>query len=236
MKVDDKMHKAQVAILHALLFRPAAGFAELQQASKLSSDHFAFHLKKMLEQKVVYKNKKGLYELTTAGKEYANRFDTDERIIERQPKVGVLLLIEQEDGRSLYQQRLKQPFYGFWGRPTGKVRWGETILEGAARELMEETGLEAKLRLQEIYHKLDFDKETSKLLEDKIFFVVHGTRPQGSLLADFDGGHNAWLTLEELLAQEKVFDSVRDGYLAISKSGGELKFTEHNHFYTTDQY
>jgi len=234
MKVDDKMHKAQVAILHALLFRPAAGFAELQKASKLSSDHFSFHLKKMLEQDVVRKNSKGQYELTMAGKEYANRFDTDERVVERQPKVCVLLLIEREDGRMLCQQRLKQPFYGFWGRPTGKVRWGETIIQGAARELMEETGLEADLQLKEIYHKIDINKDTNKLLEDKIFFTVHGINPRGEMLEEFDGGRNAWFTLEEVLAQDKVFDGMSRGHQTATQS--ELLFNERNHYYTTDQY
>ena len=57
------------------------------------------------------------------------------------------MIIENSEGKFLAQQRLKQPFYGFWGRPTGKVGWGETILETAARELMEETGLTADLRV-----------------------------------------------------------------------------------------
>lgn len=234
MKVHDKMHKAQVAILHALLFRPAASFAQLQKASGLSSDHFSFHLKQMLEQEVVHKNKQGHYELTVQGKEYANRFDTDQRVVERQPKVCVLLLIEREDGRLLCQQRLKQPFYGFWGRPTGKVRWGETIMEGAARELMEETGLEAELKLKEVYHKIDFNQDTGELLEDKIFFIVHGTHPRGEMCKEFDGGRNEWFTLEEVSAQDKVFDGMKDGYLSIQRN--ELAFAEQNHYYTSEQY
>ncbi|HSX28856.1 MAG TPA: NUDIX hydrolase [Candidatus Saccharimonadales bacterium] len=234
MNINDTMHPAQVAILHALLFRPSAGFAELQKASELSSDHFAFHLKKMLEQQLIHKNTDNHYELTIEGKEYANRFDTDERVVERQPKVAVLLLIEHQDGRLLYQQRLKQPFYGFWGRPTGKIRWGETITEAAARELMEETGLEADLEFRAIYHKLDFDKESNKLLEDKIFFTVYGSNPRGELAEHFDGGRNAWLSLEEVQAQEKVFEGMKDGYLTAKNKN--LTFKEKSHFYTRDQY
>jgi len=234
MKVDDKMHQAQVAILHALLFRPAAGFAELQKASELESDHFNFHLKKMLEQEIIKKNAHGQYELTIAGKEYANRFDTDERVVERQPKVAVLLLIIREDGRMLCQQRLKQPFYGFWGRPTGKIRWGETILECAARELMEETGLTADLTMQGVYHKIDINQETKKLLEDKIFFIVHGQNPQGDMLEEFDGGRNAWLSFEEVSSEEKVFDGMGEGYLTTTSD--ELTFREKTHYYTPDQY
>lgn len=230
------MHPAQVAILHALLFRPSANFAELQKASELTSDHFNFHLKQMIEQKLVRKNSDGAYTLTTSGKEYANRFDTDERVVERQPKVAVLLRVQREDGKMLCQQRLKQPFYGFWGRPTGKIRWGETILETAARELMEETGLEADLKLTQIYHKIDRDKESGELLEDKIFFSVVGTHPRGELKETFDGGRNAWLSLEEAMAQEKVFDGLADGYLAPKSAPGDISFKESVHAYTREQY
>jgi 8-oxo-dGTP pyrophosphatase MutT (NUDIX family) len=234
MKITDTMHPAQVAILHALLFRASANFAELQKASKLSSDHFNFHLKQMIEQKLVVKNTSGAYSLTPAGKEYANRFDTDERVVERQPKVAVLLLIENADGRLLCQQRLKQPFYGFWGRPTGKIRWGETILEAAARELMEETRLEADLKFKKIYHKLDYNKETGELLEDKIFFIIHGTHPRGELQKEFDGGRNEWFSAEEVEKQEKVFEGVNSAYMDIRTE--ELQFQEKNHYYTSEQY
>lgn len=234
MKITDTMHPAQVAILHALLFRASASFAELQKASELSSDHFNFHLKQMIEQKLVTKNNDGAYLLTPAGKEYANRFDTDERVVERQPKVAVLLLIENADGRLLCQQRLKQPFYGFWGRPTGKIRWGETILQAAARELMEETNLEADLTFKKVYHKLDYNKETNELLEDKIFFIIHGTNPRGELRKEFDGGRNEWFSADEVNQQEKVFEGVNKAYDDIRLK--EIRIEEKNHYYTSDQY
>ncbi|MGD8374380.1 MAG: NUDIX hydrolase [Candidatus Woesebacteria bacterium] len=205
MKINDTMHTAQVAILRALLFAPDASFAQLQKASKLSSDHFNFHLKRMIEQDVVKKNERGNYLLTTHGKEYANRFDTDERIIEKQPKIAVCLKIMRDDGLLLVQQRLKHPYYGYWCRPTGKVRWGESILQTAARELMEETGLEADFVLEELYHKQDFNKETGGLLEDKMFFMIACNNTRGDLIVEFEGGRNAWMTPEDYASQEFTF-------------------------------
>lgn len=234
MNVNDTMHPAQVAILHALLFRPHATFAELQKASALSSDHFNFHLKKMIEQELVHKNKDGHYTLTVAGKEYANRFDTDARVVERQPKVAVLLVVENQDGTWLCQQRLKQPYFGFWGRPTGKIRYGETIMEGAARELLEETGLTADLEFKGIYHKMDYREDTGELLEDKIFFTVYGTNPQGELLEEFEGGRNAWLSIEEIEGLEKAFEGIgRESFVV--RDGGTT-FKERRHEYTPEQY
>lgn len=234
MKTTDTTHPAQVAILHVLLFRPSASFAQLQKASKLSSDHFSFHLKKMLDKEVIAKDAASRYVLTPKGKEYANQFDTDARKVEKQPKVAVLLLIEHEDGRLLCQQRLKQPYYGFWGRPTGKVQFGESILTAGARELMEETGLEADLSLKEVYHKLDYNRETEELLEAKLFFVLHGTNARGELLEEFEGGRNAWMTLSEVHRQDKVFDGLEDAYRQIGAS--HLGFTESKHYYAPTDY
>lgn len=207
MSIEKQLHPAHVAILHVLLFRPTARFAELQKASKLNSDHFNFYLKQLLDEALVVKNKEGLYHLTPKGKEFSNRFDTDERKVERQPKVAVCLMIERDDGKQLVQLRLKQPYYGYWGRPTGKIKWGETILQAAARELMEETGLEADLSYHSIYHKSDFNQETGELLEDKIFFMVNCLNPRGKLIEDFEGGRNAWMTNQEYADQKLTFGS-----------------------------
>jgi 8-oxo-dGTP pyrophosphatase MutT (NUDIX family) len=228
------MHPAQVAILHALLFRPSATFAELQKASALTSDHFTFHLKQMAEQGLVEKVAAKRYVLTAAGKEYANRFDTDARTIERQPKVSALLAIKNHENKWLCQQRLKQPYYGFWGRPSGKIRYGETVLECAARELLEETGLTADLQFQGIYHKMDYNQQTGELLEDKIFFTVVGANPRGELQELFEGGRNAWLSLHEMRGLDKAFDGLASGIEKIES--GRLTFEERRHEYLPEQY
>lgn len=234
MSIEQKVHQAQVAILHVLLFKPDAGFAELQKASGLTSDHFTFHIKQLLEQDFVAKNKDGKYHLTIRGKEFSNRFDTDARVVERQPKVAVCLIIHDTQGRTLMQQRLKQPYYGWWGRPTGKIRWGETILQAAARELMEETSLEADLEFLGVYHKMDFNQETGKLLEDKIFFNIAGTNPRGTLQVDFEGGRNQWMTSGEIKAQEHSFVKPED--IGQTADAGRQVFVEARHDYSPSDY
>jgi 8-oxo-dGTP pyrophosphatase MutT (NUDIX family) len=229
MSIDKELHPAHVAILHVLLFRPEARFAELQKASELTSDHFNFYLKQLLDEDFVTKNERGAYHLTQKGKEFANRFDTDERKVERQPKVAVCLMIRREDGTQLLQQRLKQPYYGYWGRPTGKIRWGETILEAAARELMEETGLEADLEFEQVYHKMDYNKETGALLEDKIFFIIGGTNAHGTLIEEFEGGRNAWMTQAEYDAQPLSFG----GDFA---KPDDFSIRENRHEYASENY
>jgi 8-oxo-dGTP diphosphatase len=226
MSHEVKIHEAQTSILRELLFLPAAGFAELQKPTALTSDHFTFHINRLVELGLVEREVRGRYRLSTAGKEYANRLDTDNNTVERQPKCAVLLLIERErDGRQefVFQQRLKHPYFGFWGRPTGKIRWGETIVETAARELMEETGLEAEHRILGVYHEHTFEAGSDELLEDKIFFYVHCTHARGELKESFEGGRNAWMTLDEVKTQPKQFGNFGVG-MDILK--GKMTFLE----------
>ena len=60
------------------------------------------------------------------------------------PKLGVSASIWR-DGKVLLVQRAKPP-KGIWAFPGGHVEPGETLAEGAARELMEETGMTADFR------------------------------------------------------------------------------------------
>lgn len=204
-------HEAQMKLLRQLLLSSTSKFSVLAEATGLTSDHANFHIKQLMEAGFVERVPKsyGEYRLTTKGKEYANRMDTDENVMEKQPKLSVVLDIVNSEGKHLQQERLKQPYYGYWGRPTGKIRWGETMLEAAARELMEETGLEADLTVLGFYHKLDYDAD-GNFLEDKYFCVVRGINPRGELLSESDGQRNEWLTNEEFLAKEKNFGGLEE--------------------------
>lgn len=204
MSYEPDVHEAQMTILRELLFVDERPFSALRRATDLESDAFNFHLKKLIEHDYVSKRPTGRYGLTVRGKTYANRMDTDDGTIEKQAKLSVVLIVEDEQGRQLFQERLKQPYYGYWGHPTGKIRWGETMLAAAARELEEETGLSADLKVVGLFHKMDYDKSTHELREDKYFCIVHGTKPQGDL-QDSEGCHNEWLTIEAFLQYDKRF-------------------------------
>ena len=209
MTHEAQIHEAQTKILRELLFLPETNFAELQRVSGLESDHAKFHIKRLVE--LGYIDKEGSqYRLSVKGKEYANKLDTDAGVIERQPKVAVMLVVERERGgvkEYLLQQRRKHPYYGFWGSPTGKIRWGESIHEAAIRELKEETNLEGSFEYRCIFHERVRHADTGEMVEDKIFHMMFCDNVRGELLVDFDGGRNVWRTMESMHSETKTYKS-----------------------------
>lgn len=208
LKVD--IHAAQTMILRELLFLPSARYSDLQKPTKLTSDHFNFHIARLIDLGLVKKVKRGEYKLTVQGKEYANRIDTDNNTLERQPKSAVIFALERKNGNEieyLFQQRKKNPYYDFWGFPSGKVRWGENVVETARRESLEETGLDANFEIRSVYHEIVKDAASGKVIEDKIFFIIIGRNVEGALITDFEGGHNEWLTPEQALAKPKKYQT-----------------------------
>ena len=60
------------------------------------------------------------------------------------PKVAAAVLVEQ-NGRVLLVRRAGEPFRGCWSLPAGFVNGGEDPAEAAARECLEETGLNVRV-------------------------------------------------------------------------------------------
>ena len=205
MKTETDLHPVQFEILKFLLFRCASRFSQLNTLD-LPTDHFNFHLKALVTEGLVEKNGEK-YDLTIKGKEFGNRLDTDNAGVEKQAKVSVLIVCVDED-KYLVQQRLKQPYFGYYGFFGGKIKYGDTPLETVKRELKDETGLTAaKITLVSLKHKMDYSK-TGELLEDKYFFIFKVEGVKGKLIEEFEGGRNLWLTKSEILKLPNLFDGV----------------------------
>lgn len=231
--MDSKIHPTQNIILRDLLFTPEAGYSKLQKSSGLESDHFKFHIGRLVELEYIEKTTAGKYKLTAKGKEYANKLDTAVGKIERQPKSAVIIVALNNEGKFLLQERLKHPYFGFWGYPGGKIRWGETILAAGARELYEETGLKGDISYQGVYHEHVIQAETGNILEDKIFHVVSAINLSGELRPVFDGGRNEWLSENELAGKEKKYASCD---IETRVGTGKISFIEAVQVYTKEEF
>lgn len=235
MSLEVQIHDAQTLILRKLLFSEKARFAELQQVTHLESDHFKFHLKRLVELGYVEATAKGQYRLTLLGKEYANKLDTDSNTIERQPKSAVILIIQktnQQDGEYLFQERLKQPYFGYVGFPTGKIRWGESVFETAARELLEETGLTADFQHIGVWHERVYEKRSGIQLEDKIFHMMLGRNPRGEMKPKFEGGKNYWQKRDKIDANKRFYNHLIEDYFLTGKG----RFREDVSYYDSEKF
>lgn len=203
----DNLHPLQMVMLNKIMTLPEARFRDLKIVG-LSTDHQSYHIKALIKANLLAKATSGKYILTLQGKEYAGRMDEHTGKIETQGKRGVLVRLSKKEGNDtlyLVNKRLKQPFYGYVGFNTGKVKEGEAIYAAAARELREETGFSAELHLVAIKHFLDY-KENGDFLRDIYFYVFNAFEPQGELLVapEGEGLENFWITLDEL-KKEKTF-------------------------------
>lgn len=109
------------------------------------------------------------------------------------PAVGVVVI---HDDQLLLVQRSKDPYRGCWAVPGGKVKWGETLANAAAREVKEETGLVVEVKeVVWVGETMSPPGETAKhhnVLVDFAAVLVGGT-----LLAASDAADAAFIPLGE---------------------------------------
>lgn len=141
-----------------------------------------------------------------------------------------LVCTKQINGQTNYliYKRDIEPFLGCSGFPSGKIDWGEKVLETASRELSEETGLAGKPRILAIIHYL-FQNNTKEIIQDEFMYICHIDEPEGELSSS-EEGTNTWVPENELItALVKPFVPI-ENYLRIvgivKENSQILKFFE----------
>ncbi len=91
------------------------------------------------------------------------------------PVVGVGGVII-DDGRALLIRRGSEPLRGQWSIPGGTLELGESLQQGVARELLEETGVEVRvLELIEVFDRIfpgDGSRPVEKNQRPRFHFVI----------------------------------------------------------------
>ncbi|WP_170469112.1 NUDIX hydrolase [Ruegeria arenilitoris] len=113
------------------------------------------------------------------------------------PKIGALAVVLHQD-QVLLVQRSKQPDAGLWGFPGGHVEWGETVLQAAQRELLEETAV-----IAEPLHYLDnLDllrrDESGETLVHYLLVGVACRYQSGTPVAGDDALDARWFPLDQI--------------------------------------
>ena len=104
------------------------------------------------------------------------------------PIVGVGAVIV-DAGRAVLIRRRYEPLAGQWSLPGGTLELGETLEEGAAREMLEETGLVVHIGpVIEVFDRIIYDDEKRVryhfVLVDYLCWPVSGELRAGSDVED----------------------------------------------------
>jgi 8-oxo-dGTP pyrophosphatase MutT (NUDIX family) len=214
----EQLHFLQMQILKKLLFSKGLTFTELKTDGIENNQH-NFHLTKLVDLGLVVKSKNS-YQLTPKGKEFANTMDTDSQVKVKQAKLSVLCCCFRKNGKEvLIYTRKKHPFYDYQGFFSGKINYGETVIETANREMFEETGLNGKPEIKGLRHFKVYSEE-NRLLEDKFMFYVRFDDPKGELTPNEEGEYN-WVLTEDIKVKIiKPFQDFFESYeLLINNEG-----------------
>jgi ADP-ribose pyrophosphatase YjhB (NUDIX family) len=129
------------------------------------------------------------------------------------PIVGVGGVVVQ-NGRVVLVRRAKAPRMGEWSIPGGMLELGETLRDGVAREIEEETGLRVKSEeVLDVFDSIVTDSggktQYHYVLVDYLCSVTGG-----ELRAASDVSEARWATLEEALSlvkREITVEVIRKG-------------------------
>jgi 8-oxo-dGTP pyrophosphatase MutT (NUDIX family) len=208
------MNEINRKIIRRLIHEPGLTFNQLWDRD-IESNKFAYHLKSLVDEMLIEKQADAYY-LTSAGKSRSAFIDGETGEESKVPLVAVAIVVEK-DGKVLMQQRKKEPFYNYWGFPSGKIKFSQFILEAAEEELLQETGLSAELAIKGLKCIKTYAGESQAF--SHFLFVVKGTNPRGKQIDETREGINSWVPIDKIKELDifpdvpKIIESIaRDGF------------------------
>ncbi|MFX1536673.1 MAG: NUDIX domain-containing protein [Promethearchaeota archaeon] len=167
------------------------------------SNKFSYHLKKLEEEGLIHKQGE-FYSLTSKGKSFVTYLEGTTGKEQKQPLSTVVIVVIKND-KVLMQQRLKEPFYGYWGFPSGKQSFGTFLKEAARKELFEEVGLEGDLEYKGLVTVRTFNN--NNLMYHHNLHLFKCSNPRGELQSQCREGKNQWIKIEAI-KELKTFPDV----------------------------
>ena len=217
------MHYIQNKILFALTLTDSARYSQVRPP-EIESNHFIYHLKQLINDKLVSKNADGSYSLSSVGKAYADKVSLSSYRLRSQPKIVNLIACKNRRGEYLLYKRKHQPFIGLSGFPYGKIHLGEGIKESSERELQEKTNLMTRLNHRGNVYVTVFDAET--LITQTLFHVHTGSNPMGKLKEETSIGYCYWAKVDER-QNDQYFPGFLEIYRLLKKSPKQRFFAEY---------
>lgn len=222
----------QLQIIRKLTLRKTINFNRLH-IKEIPSDHFNYHLKKLIKKRLVRKNKTGLYELTLDGKVLASRMGKFPDLgIKHQTKTHLVPIchrIHNKQEQFLIRQRKKNPYFNYFELPSMKADMKVSFYDNLKEKMQRETGFSGTPKVKLIRHILVKMKGKKEIIEDKVFYFFVIENLKGILLKNDDEGINFWMTLDMLKRKEKKFPHILSDCTLHRQRG--IKFEEEIQIY-----
>lgn len=154
----------------------------------------------------VYHWEQELFDGSTATFEAVKRIDTN----------SVVTVIDNKILITREEQPSKPPFLGL---PGGRIERGEDALSAAKRELLEETGYEAK---EWVHWFTEDSSKTSKIEWNTFYFIAKSSTKKSE--PNLDGGEKIeveLITFEQFIERRKEFCSINSDLLAILEKAAQ---------------
>ncbi len=114
------------------------------------------------------------------------------------PLVGVAAAVFNVEGRVLLVKRGRPPGVGNWGLPGGLLDLGESLEDGARREVLEECGVEIQIGgLAGIFQPVERDDD-GRIRYHYIVIDYWASHLSGEPIAQDDAADAAWVELSKM--------------------------------------
>ena len=124
------------------------------------------------------------------------------------PRVGVAVVVIR-DGFILMVKRAKEPAKGKWSIPGGGLELGETLYEGARREVLEECSVVVEIeRVLDAAERIIRDEE-GRVKYHFVMVDMLGRYVSGEVRAQSDAEECRWVPIRELAGLD-ITSSLRD--------------------------
>jgi ADP-ribose pyrophosphatase YjhB (NUDIX family) len=199
MYTSQNMHFIQQAIIKSLAVRESARYSEIKPKT-MESNHFIYHLKQLIKDKLVAKNDDGSYSISPKGEAFIDGVSFSSFKVRSQPNVLNLMVCKSFDGKYLLYKRKHRPFIGLKGFPYGKIHLGNSLRESCKLELIEQTGIDTTFDHAGDVYITVFKGDT---LVSHTLFHVHTAIMHISILTSSPPyGQFTWETVDETKSQE----------------------------------
>lgn len=199
------MHEHQLEIIRKISLLGTARYNDLRNYD-LDPKQVAYHIKKLVEEGILFKDDEGNYSLTPKGKNELSKYKYDP-IELYQPGISLLLHVTNSAGEILAVRRTSEPFLDYVGHPSGRIKLTELAVEAGSR-LAEEIGLQVELSLAGILDYI-YPREKIEEVYRNVMFIFAGEYA-GDAELQTDEGELFWASADELVKGTKIFQNTAD--------------------------